>query len=237
MRLDKLLSHSGFGTRKDVKKLIQSGAITINGETVTKSSLHIEPETDLVCCYDEPIAYQQYYYVMLNKPDGIISATFDHLHETVIDWVALDYQHVDLFPVGRLDIDTTGLLLLTNDGQLAHRLTSPKHQVPKVYQAKIAKSITDVDIATFQNGIKFDDYVTRPAQLRSLPSNQPDEIWAEVTIYEGKFHQVKKMFQSIDNLVLKLHRISMGPITLDEHLAEGEYRELTAEELRLLKEI
>lgn len=231
MRLDKLLSHSGYGSRKDVKKIITSGAIAVNGETVKKVGYNVDPEVDQVTYYNDPIHYQEFYYVMMNKPDGIISATEDRIHQTVIDWVELDYGHIELFPVGRLDIDTTGLLLLTNNGQLAHQLLSPKKSVNKTYQARVSGIVNEKDIESFSKGMDLGDFRSLPAKLEILEvMDDSQETWAEVTIQEGKFHQVKRMFEKVDKQVLELHRIKMGPLVLDPELDLGDYRELTDEE-------
>lgn len=235
MRLDKLLAHAGFGTRKEVKKLIQSEMITVNNQVITKPEYQVNPDTDEICYMNQRVDYQEFYYVMLNKPAGIVCATEDSLYETVIDWVHLDYGHVSLFPVGRLDIDTTGLLLLTNNGQLAHQLTSPRKDVAKTYRAVIAEPIKSLDIEQFANGIRIDDYITKPAELRDIQRCDAQGYpVVEVTIYEGKYHQVKRMFESIGNKVIQLHRISMGPIELDHMLEVGAYRPLSEDEKQLL---
>lgn len=236
MRLDKFLADTGFGTRKEVKKLISQGSISINGEMAKKPNIHVNPEEDSVTYLDDEIHYQAYYYVMLNKPDGIISATEDREYQTVIDWVALDYEHVDLFPVGRLDIDTTGLLLLTNNGQLAHQLLSPKKDVPKTYHALIDGIVTDEDIKAFSQGLDLGDFITKPAELVIHEiDTETNQSSIAVTIHEGKFHQVKRMFEAVGKTVTVLHRHSMGPLVLDEDLELGEYRELTVDEMEMLK--
>ena len=235
MRLDKFLADTGFGTRKEVKKVISQGAIAVNDETMKKPNVQVDPYKDKVTYLGEPIHYQAYYYVMLNKPDGIISATEDRHYETVIDWVALDYEHVDLFPVGRLDIDTTGLLLLTNNGQLAHQLLSPKKDVPKTYYALIDGIVTEDDVIAFSKGLDLGDFTTKPAELEVHEVDEDNQQTAiAVTIHEGKFHQVKRMFEAVGKTVKLLHRHSMGPLVLDEALEDGGYRELTAEEKALL---
>lgn len=231
MRLDKLLANMGLGTRKEVRKIITSGDISVNNVVVKNVGMNVDPEKDHVTYLDEPIHYQEFYYVMLNKPAGIISATEDNYHETVIDWVAMDYGHVDLFPVGRLDIDTTGLLLLTNDGKLAHRLLSPKHHVSKRYQAHISGLVTQADIQQFQQGLDLGDFVTLPARLEIVSideEKQESEIIVEIE--EGKFHQVKRMFHAVGKEVLTLHRIQMGSLHLDSTLQLGDFRELTHQE-------
>ncbi|MGX7091240.1 pseudouridine synthase [Hutsoniella sourekii] len=237
MRLDKLLAHAGLGTRKEVKKLITAGEIAVNGETIKKPGFLVDSQADQVTHLNYPVNYQEYYYVMLNKPDGLVSATQDNVYETVVEWVELDYHHVDLFPVGRLDVDTTGLLLLTNDGQLAHQLTSPKKQVPKTYWALVEGQVDEAVIQAFNKGMDLGDFQTLPAELEVQEQDRhTNQSQVLVTIYEGKFHQVKRMFEKCDCKVLELHRLSMGSLVLDEQLDLGDYRELTPEELELLEQ-
>lgn len=236
MRLDKLLSHAGFGSRKDVKKIIVSGQITVNDETIVKVGYNVDPNIDDIRYLDQPVTYQKFYYVMLNKPEGIISATEDKYYETVIDWVELDYAHVDLFPVGRLDIDTTGLLLLTNNGQLAHQLLSPKKKVTKRYEAVIEGIVTEDDVKKFKKGLNLGDFTTQPSELEILDLNEEvNQSLTQVVITEGKFHQVKRMFEAVDKEVIQLHRLSMGPLVLDTSLEFGDYRELNEAEKALLE--
>lgn len=236
MRLDKLLSHSGLGSRKDVRKIILNGEISVNDERVVKAGFNVNPNTDIIKYLNIPVNYQEFYYVMLNKPDGIISATEDKYYETVIDWVELDYNHVDLFPVGRLDIDTTGLLLLTNNGQLAHQLLSPKKKVSKRYEAIIDGVVTEFDVAKFKRGLNLGDFITEPAELEILAVDHDlSQSHIHVVITEGKFHQVKRMFEAVDKKVVQLNRLEMGPLKLDPTLGLGDYRELNDEELKLLE--
>lgn len=233
MRLDKLLAHSGFGTRKEVKEYIKKGFVTVNGEITKKDKLQVEPEIDVICVDGETITYEEFVYYMLNKPAGYVSATEDNLYPTVVELID-DYYRNDLFPVGRLDVDTEGLLLLTNDGILAHQLLSPKKHCPKVYYAKIKGIVTDKDVQAFLDGITIDDYQCQSAKLKILHTDQTtSEI--EVTIYEGKFHQVKKMFIARGKEVTYLKRIRMKELDLDNSLRLGEYRRLTDEELDRLK--
>ena len=237
MRIDKMLANLGFGSRKEVKKILKAGAVKVNGKTVTDGKFHVDHENDEVTIHGEAVTYKEFIYLMMNKPAGVISATEDHYDETVIDLLEIDDAVYNPFPVGRLDKDTVGLLLLTNDGQLAHQLLSPKKHVPKTYYAIVrGGQVTEKDQERFANGVELDDgYVTKPAELKILRSGEiQSEI--ELTITEGKFHQVKRMFQAVGKKVVYLKRISMGPIQLDEDLAEGEYRELTDEEVALLKE-
>lgn len=236
MRLDKLLADTGYGTRKDVKKLIASGCVHVNDIPCKKIGTPIQLDSDRVTVAGELVQYQRYHYLLLNKPAGIISATEDTRHQTVIDWLGDAYRYMELFPVGRLDIDTTGLLLLTNNGQLSHQLLSPKKKIPKRYQATIQGIVTQDDIQQFATGLDLGDFVTQPAELNIFSTDlmtQTSQI--EVSILEGKFHQVKRMFQKVGKHVLTLHRVSMGPLTLPDDLAIGEWRPLTSAEYDSLK--
>lgn len=235
MRIDKLLSNSGFGSRKEVKLLLKGKAVEVNGVTVRDPKFHVDEKTDEVSVAGEPVVYREFIYLMMNKPQGVISATEDRFDETVIDLLTEDEQRFEPFPVGRLDKDTEGLLLITNDGKLAHELLSPKKHVDKTYYAKIDSPVTDEDIEAFKQGVVLDDgYETKPAQLHILRSGEESEI--ELTITEGKFHQVKRMFESVGKQVIYLKRLSMGPLELDKKLELGEYRELTEQELTKLKQ-
>lgn len=230
MRLDKLLANMGYGTRKEVKQLLKQKGVTVDGEVVKDSSLHVNPETQEVSVFGERVQYTEFIYLMMNKPPGVISATEDNVDQTVIDLLDPLAQHFKPFPVGRLDKDTEGLLLITNDGQLAHNLLSPKKHVPKTYYAKIDGQVTETDIEAFKQGVELEDgYVTKPGELVILSSGPKSEI--ELTIQEGKFHQVKRMFESVGKKVTYLKRLSMGSLKLDETLNLGDYRELTEEEL------
>ncbi|MEQ6049906.1 pseudouridine synthase [Lysinibacillus capsici] len=234
MRLDKLLANMGYGSRKEVKQLLKQKAVTVDGDYVKDAALHVDPEKQIVSVFGERVVYTEFVYFIMNKPPGVISATEDLRDETVIDLLEPLHQHFQPFPVGRLDKDTEGLLLLTNDGQLAHNLLSPKKHVPKIYYAQIEGVVTEEDAEKFANGVELDDgYVTKPGKLVILKSAQQSEI--ELTIQEGKFHQVKRMFEAVGKRVTYLKRISMGSLKLDENLALGEYRELTAEELNGLQ--
>ncbi|MFL2104409.1 pseudouridine synthase [Desemzia sp. FAM 23991] len=237
MRLDKLLSHSGFGTRKEVKNLLKKKVVTVNGTFQKDGKVQVSPETDLIEVFGEKVEYQEFVYFMLHKPKGVISATTDNLHETVIDLLQPQDQLQEPFPVGRLDIDTEGLLLLTNDGNLAHELLSPKKHVNKVYQAEIKGIVIEKDAAAFLKGVTLEDgYNCKPAELvihETDGAKGTSKI--EVTIHEGKFHQVKRMFESVDKEVTYLKRLSMGPLYLDENLQLGEYRTLTQDEIESLK--
>ena len=234
-RLDKVLSNMGYGTRKEVKALVKNGRVTLNGSAVKDSSMHIEPEKDEIYINDEKLCYKKYIYLMMNKPKGVISATYDGYDKTVIDLLSVEDAIFNPAPVGRLDKDTVGLLLITNDGELNHRLLSPKKHVSKRYYARIEGRVTDEDVLKFKEGILLDDgYKTLSSELYILKSDEESEI--EVVIYEGKYHQVKRMFESVGKKVLYLKRFEMGPLKLDESLKEGEYRELSDEELKKLEE-
>jgi 16S rRNA pseudouridine516 synthase len=234
MRLDKLLSTIGYGSRKEVKGLLKTGAVKVDGTAVKDAKVHVNPDEQEITVHGEAVSYREFVYFMLHKPQGVISATEDSLHETVLDLLELDDSVYDPFPVGRLDKDTEGLLLLTNDGQLAHQLLSPKKHVPKTYFAKINAPVTEEDAEAFRQGVTLDDgYVTKSAELKILTSGVESEI--ELTIVEGKFHQVKRMFEARGKKVTYLKRLSMGALLLDESLDLGEYRELTEEELALLQ--
>ncbi|WP_349410832.1 pseudouridine synthase [Pseudalkalibacillus sp. SCS-8] len=223
-----------YGSRKDVKKLLKNGLVTVNGDRVKNGKTHVAPDGDVIMVAGEEVVYVEHIYLMLNKPDGVISATEDHLHDTVLDLLDEEHIHFEPFPVGRLDKDTEGLLLLTNDGQLAHELLSPKKHVPKTYYAKIDGKVTDEDRVYFKKGVTLDDgYVTKPAELTILKNGDGSEI--ELTITEGKFHQVKRMFEAVGKKVVYLKRISMGPLQLDPNLSPGEYRPLESNEIDLLK--
>lgn len=235
MRIDKMLANLGFGSRKEVKKILKDGAVRVNGQIVKDAKQQVDPENDVVTLNGETVEYKEFIYLMMNKPPGVVSATEDHQDETVIDLLEIEDLVFDPFPVGRLDKDTEGLLLITNDGQLAHRLLSPKKHVPKTYFVVIDGEVTERDIEAFKNGVTLDDgYKTKPGELKILKSGLTSDI--ELTITEGKFHQVKRMFQAVGKRVIYLKRISMGPLKLDETLELGEYRELTDEELQKLKE-
>lgn len=234
MRLDKFLAKCGQGTRSEAKKLIWSGQVTVDGEVIKDPTFNIDAQATQVAVQGHRLRYQEHYYLMLNKPPGVISATRDRLHPTVLGLLPLEYQHLDLFPVGRLDKDTEGLMLLSDDGVLAHRLLAPKRQVPKTYRARVRGEVNEQDIERFTQGIELKDFTTLPAQLRVLAAGEESHI--EVTIYEGKFHQVKRMFHAVGKEVLYLQRVAFGGLVLDPSLPLGRVRELTAAELDLLGE-
>lgn len=235
MRVDKLLSNVGVASRAELKKYCKQGLISVNGKVINNPGVQVDSESDDIRFNGEKIVYREFVYIMLNKPDGYISATFDKYDQIVLDLIDQSYLVFEPFPVGRLDKDTEGLLVLTNDGQLAHRVLSPKKHVPKTYYAKIQGKVTEEDILAFEKGVILDDgYETMPSQLKILKSDDMSEI--ELTIHEGKFHQVKRMFESVGKKVVYLKRLSMGKLKLDESLGLGEYRELTEEEVKLIEE-
>jgi 16S rRNA pseudouridine516 synthase len=202
-RLDKVLANMGYGTRKEVKAIVKKGGVLINGNKVKDSAEHVDPENDEIEIGGEKLVYRKYIYVMLNKPQGVISATEDDYDETVIDLLSQELRNFEPAPVGRLDKDTEGLLLLTNDGELNHMLLSPKRHVPKKYYARIEGVVTEEDVTKFKDGVVLDDgYKSMPAELFILKSGEMSEI--EVILYEGKFHQVKRMFEAVGKKVVYL---------------------------------
>lgn len=234
-RLDKIISNLGYGSRKDVKSFVKKGLIEVDGVVVKDNGMLVDPESSVIKVNGEEILYRKYIYLMMNKPDGVISATHDNRDETVIDLLELDHQVFEPFPVGRLDKDTVGLLLLTNDGDLNHRLISPKYHVDKVYYAKIDKKVDTNDIEAFKKGITLDDgYKCLEAKLEIISATEEGSE-VRVTIQEGKYHQVKRMFEAVDKKVVYLKREEFGGLLLDPELEEGEYRELTDDELALLR--
>ncbi|MBU9727116.1 pseudouridine synthase [Diplocloster modestus] len=229
LRLDKYLSDLGRGTRSQVKDFIRQGRVTVNGTVVKAADRKVMPGTDVVALDGMTLDYEEFEYYMLNKPAGCVSATEDPRDPTVVGLITGSSRR-DLFPVGRLDKDTEGLLLITNDGELAHRLLSPKHHVPKTYLARIDGPVTQDHIRLFQEGVNIgEERPALPADLRILKSAEHDAL-VELTICEGKFHQVKRMFEAVGRTVVYLKRLSMGSLLLDQDLKPGEYRNLTEEE-------
>lgn len=236
MRLDKFLGEMGTGTRTSIKEMARKGRVTVNGQTEKRSDRKIDPEQDEIRVDGHRIAYAAWEYYLLNKPQGVVSATEDRTYPTVIDLIT-DAKRKDLFPVGRLDVDTEGLLLITNDGDLAHRLLSPKKHVDKVYFARVAGSLPEDSAEQMAQGLTLKDGTkTLPASLTIFPREDGAVTPVMLTIQEGKFHQVKRMFETLDCHVLYLKRMSMGPLTLDEDLAPGQYRPLREDEIRMLKQ-
>ncbi|MBQ9643517.1 MAG: rRNA pseudouridine synthase [Lachnospiraceae bacterium] len=253
MRLDKLLADMNLGTRKELKQEIRKGAVLVNGTPVKDPGLSVDG-TEEILWKGKPVRFTAYEYYLLNKPAGVISASEDPKQTTVLDLLGPDRRR-DLFPVGRLDKDTVGLLLISNDGELAHRLLSPKKHVDKTYYARVAGRVTDEDVAAFREGFDVDDSLhSLPARLEilSVTGAPADSSYVtdsaastasapavvsevKVTIREGKFHQIKRMFSARGMEVLYLKRLSMGPLTLDPDLPEGSFRPLTEGELEALR--
>lgn len=236
MRLDKYLADMDLGSRKEVKTFIKKGLVSVNGEVVKSDKFQVKEMIDEVLFDGELITYQKDFYYLLNKPDGVISATIDDYDETVLDLFDDEAYREDLFPVGRLDKDTEGLLVITNDGALAHRLLSPKRHVEKEYYAEVAGIMTEADVQQFTEGIPLDGEMCLPAKLMIDSVDEVNETSViRLILHEGKFHQVKRMVQFVGKEVIYLKRIRMGNLSLDESLSLGEYRVLTAEELQLLE--
>ena len=230
MRLDKMLAHLGYGSRKEVKDFIRKGYVMVNGETITNDDFKVDEENDEIIFLDQELHYEKMLYFILNKPDGYVSATYDSRDPIVLDLID-GHENRGLFPVGRLDKDTTGLLLISNDGKLAHKLLSPTKHVDKVYELTFTGTFKPAYHKYFLEGITLDDgYKCMPATFELLEPNK-----GLITIKEGKYHQVKRMMQALDMEVTTLKRIEFGPLKLPNDLKLGEYRELTVEELELLK--
>ena len=233
MRLDQFLVKNNICSRSEGKQYVKKGRVTVDGKVVRDSSLHIDEHNSVVKFDGRVIAYEEFSYLMLNKPKDCVSATKDGLSSTVIDLLGAD-AIPGLFPVGRLDKDTEGLLLITNDGQLAHRLLSPRHHVDKVYYVVADREITDEDMIKMEQGLDIgDDKPTLPATVKKVnfvPEGREGYSY-ELTIHEGRFHQVKRMFEACGSKVIYLKRLTMGSLRLDDKLLPGEYRKLYAEEL------
>lgn len=246
IRLDKYLADMGIGTRSQIKQYIRKNQVQVNGSFPKGPEQKVNPEAEIVTYMGNTVSYVTYEYYMFYKPQGCVSATKDHVHKTVLDYMNGTVRK-DLFPVGRLDIDTEGLLLITNDGALSHNLLAPGKHVPKTYYARVSGRVTEEDIEVFHRGVDIGEgTVTMPAELEILSCKRIEQEendylqspWAsevELTIMEGKFHQVKRMFEAIGKKVVYLKRISIGKLKLDETLKPGEYRALTEEELKMLK--
>lgn len=228
MRLDRYLANSGIGTRKKVKEIILSKKIKVNDNIIISSDFNVS-DKDIVTYNGNIIKYKKYVYIMLNKPKNYISATFDNLHKTVIDLID-GYETFNLFPIGRLDIDTEGLILLTNDGKFSHNLMSPRKHIFKTYYVKLKFPLSITDKEKIEVGIKLDDgYITKKSKISII-----DEYSLEIEISEGKYHQIKRMFKAVFNEVIYLKRIKIGNLILDDNLKLGEYRELSERELNNL---
>lgn len=235
MRLDKFLADLQIGTRSQVKEFIKKGLVTVNGETITKSDFKINELADRITCKGTVLTYQKFRYFLLHKPAGVITATKDNHEQTVMDLLPKELSK-EFFPVGRLDKDTEGFLLITNDGELSHRLLSPKKHVAKTYYVECQGSLTEAKLRQLEQGVDIgDDKLTLPAAVEVIYRKEESYV-IHLTITEGRFHQVKRMIHAIDGEVTYLKRLSMGGLSLEESLTKGSYRELSLEEVELLKE-
>lgn len=255
IRLDKFLADSGVGTRSTVKLIVKKGRVTVNDVTIKKSDIKVNLEKDIICLDGKKLTYNEFEYYMLNKPQGVVSATKDDKDKTVIELIT-EAKRRDLFPVGRLDKDTEGLLIITNDGKLANSLLAPGKHVDKTYFAIIAGEVSEDTVLRFAEGVDIgDDKPTAPAKLKIMCDDMGDNTdiayksmdydddvafdsivksMVEITITEGRFHQIKRMFEAVDMRVIYLKRLSMGGLSLDDSLKPGEYRRLTDDEVKLL---
>lgn len=233
MRIDKFLSNMGIATRTESSKAARAGLILVNGAAVKKADAHIDPEKDEIIFCGRKIGYRKYTYILMNKPDGVVSATEDGKDKTVIDLLPEELQRLNLFPCGRLDKHTVGLVMLTDDGELAHRLLSPKHHVKKKYFFESKFPLTEDEISYLEKGATLEDgYITKPSEIELLEDGKSGYI----TLVEGKYHQIKRMLESVNNKITYLERITFGPLALDENLARGQWRFLTDEEIKKLEE-
>ncbi len=230
IRIDKFISSQNLGSRKDVSIFLRKSLVTVNDIVVKNSSMKIDPSTDKVCLDGKLIEYSKFIYIMMNKPKGLLCATRDRA-KTVLDIVPDELKRRELFPAGRLDKDTTGLLIITDDGEFAHKMLSPKSHVYKLYRAKLDTAITEDDIKAFANGIKVKEFDFLPCELII---DKSQENSAFVKIREGKFHQVKRMFGAVNKTVIELERLEIGMLKLDETLGQGECRKLSLDEIRLI---
>lgn len=231
MRLDRLLSHGGHGSRAEVRALVMSGRVSVFGRVARDAGLDVQG-AEGVLVDGKPCGFRERFHIMMNKPAGVVTATTDPKEKTVLDLMEERHRKSGVVPVGRLDKDVTGLLLLTDDGTLAHRLTSPKHGAKKVYEALVDGHLTARDVEAFASGMSFSDFTALPALLEILAAGE--QSLARVTVGEGKYHQVKRMFAKVGSPVIVLKRVSVAGVTLDESLAPGEYRDLTEEEIRMI---
>ena len=236
MRLDKFLVENGLGSRSQVKEVLKKGLVLVNGRAEKSPKTQINETADEIVVSGQKLTYEKFVYYLLNKPKGYISATEDERHKTVLDLLDETARQKEVFPVGRLDIDTHGLLLLTNNGKLAHAMLSPKKHVEKIYRAQVVGLMNQSDVERFARGIELKDFTCQPAQLKIVKLDEEKETsLVEITLAEGKFHQVKRMVAACGKEVTDLQRLSMGPLQLDPELALGEWRRLTEEELKSLE--
>ncbi len=231
MRLDRLLSECKIATRTEAAKACRAGLVTVNGEVVRKSDRQVDPDQDAVVFSGEPVEYRQFIYILLNKPDGYISATEDGRDPVVTELLPEKYRKMGLFPCGRLDKHTLGLMLLTNDGALSHRLLAPKSHVTKSYGFSVRFPLTDEDVSRLEAGVDIGDYVTKPCRVEL---HTPTE--GIIFIAEGKYHQIKRMMEAVNNRITSLERLTFGPLSLDQSLERGAWRQLTEEEEKALRD-
>ena len=233
-RLDKLIASQGRFSRREVQELIKNGAVKVNGITVRDRGAKSDDEKDIICVNGEQLDFQRFVYIMLNKPKGVVSATNDKNEKTVIDLVPKEFKGRNLFPAGRLDITTTGFVLVTDDGDFAHRILSPKNHIEKTYEARLAESVTEGQLEAVRNGIGLKDGTKcLPAKVTVLADGEKPVV--EIKICEGKYHQIKRMFAAAGNGVIELKRTQMGGLTLDPNLKEGECRLLDAHEVQKIE--
>lgn len=236
IRLDKYLADCGNSTRSECKTTIKKGSVSVNGKVIKDGSLKINPDCDCVYVNGRKLSYSKYTYIMLNKPSGVITATKDLNDKTVLELLPAELAKRYIFPVGRLDKDTTGLLILTNNGDFAHKTLSPKKHISKTYIAKVTGKVDDEAINAFKRGIQLNDHHCKEAELEIISENDEYTL-TKVVISEGIFHQIKRMFKAINCTVIELKRIAFGDIILDNQLAEGECRPLNEEELQYVNKI
>ena len=233
-RLDKLIASQGRFSRREVQELIKNGAVKVNGITVRDRGAKSDDEKDIICVNGEQLDFQRFVYIMLNKPKGVVSATNDKNEKTVIDLVPKEFKGRNLFPAGRLDITTTSFVLVTDDGDFAHRILSPKNHIEKTYEARLAESVTEGQLEAVRNGIELKDGTKcLPAKVTVLADGEKPLV--EIKICEGKYHQIKRMFAAAGNGVIELKRTQMGRLTLDPSLKEGECRLLDAHEVQKIE--
>ena len=231
MRLDKFLVEAGVATRSEATKLARAGLVLVNGKAERRCASHIDPTVDTVTVKGQNIVYREFTYVMLNKPEGYVSATEDEKFPTVLELLPEELQRIGLFPCGRLDRNTLGLMILTNNGPLSHKILAPKSHVSKVYYFKAEDNITDEDVERLQSGVDIGGYVTAPCEVELVNSKE-----GYITLHEGKYHQIKLMLKAVCNKIIYLERVKFGPVALDTTLQRGEWRYLTDEEQKALEE-
>ncbi len=231
MRLDRFISEAGIATRTEIAKAAKNGAVTVNGAVVRRASGHIDPVCDVVTYCGKKVIYREFTYIMLNKPSGYVSARTDDLSPTVLELLPPELQKVGLFPCGRLDKNTLGLMILTNNGPLAHKLLAPKHHVDKKYRFETKFPISSDDVKALESGVDIGGYITAPCRVEMLGDKS-----GFITLTEGKYHQIKLMAEAVHNQITFLERVTFGPLALDEALERGQWRHLTDAEQRLLEE-